>query len=282
MGLVVLLALQLRLVDVRPVQHVDRLVVLQLVVARHAPMVLVRLGMVVVHAPADPRPVAACAVAVVVRQLEVPLRLAAQHARLAILDRLLLIGGQLHAEGVEVLLKLREEALRDLVHLRLLGVVLRRVVERQLDVVGKVGQALVHATVQPLLDRAEVHGVLDDVMVVGQPERIRVHGHVEDPSVSVIHQLLQQRHGVLLDLRALQLQDHLQALHVILDILRGQRVQDARAIRNALPGGSLPLSPTRVRPRSFVGEGPSVDGMHAPRGATRAGHRSGPGSRVRI
>lgn len=93
---------------------------------------------------------------------------------------------EVHAQVVVELVEFLADPLTHRAHLAVLPVVLQAVLKHKVQIVEEVLELQVLVRVQLLLYRAEVHRLIDDVVVVRDVELLGVHWLVEDPSLVVL------------------------------------------------------------------------------------------------
>mmetsp|Transcript_96068 Transcript_96068/g.273855 ORF Transcript_96068/g.273855 Transcript_96068/m.273855 type:complete len:427 (-) Transcript_96068:254-1534(-) len=237
MLLVVLLARKITLMK-RAVGHLDRLLILELAVAHVAPMVLVLAACVVVRVAPNPLSVARRAVTVVYRGLVHELLREAQSAGLAIFLALFLILQRLH-RLLPVQIELLFHRLGYLSHLRCGAVVPDGVVECQ----AHLGRELLDVAVLPVLKflayRPEVHGLRDRLVIIGELQLDWIYGLVENPSVFVVHKLLEHGRAALPDHGRLEIGWLRERSNVLADLLDRERVDERRRLVGFVTCGRL-------------------------------------------
>lgn len=93
---------------------------------------------------------------------------------------------EVHAEVVVKLVELFADAFAHGAHLAVLAIVLQAVLEDEVQIVEEVLEFQVLVRVELLLDRTEVHWLLDDVKVVGDVQLLGIHRFVKDPCLMVL------------------------------------------------------------------------------------------------
>mmetsp|Transcript_23918 Transcript_23918/g.44965 ORF Transcript_23918/g.44965 Transcript_23918/m.44965 type:complete len:493 (+) Transcript_23918:1310-2788(+) len=237
LGLVVVLSLvlgEVRLSDDH-IGELDGVCLLELGEALVAPMVLVVAGDVVVAVAADALGGAVRAVAVEDRRLEELLLHAAEGAGLAVVAPLGVLGVEVPQHlvvfSVEVLLDLGGHV----VHGGAVGVVVERVVERQVAVFFEGLDVVVDQGFDVLLDGAQIHGLFDDFEVVGEAQFHGVDGGVEDPTELVLHDLLQDLEALGLEHRGGHDVGLVERLDVALDLGDREGVDEGLIFDLGLP-----------------------------------------------